>query len=277
MKKNMILLTALSLFLHMPLFSIPIGACFLEKDGKRIDIWGDIHMPPAQAESENAKTVKKQHTDVIDYVKHKQAELLVEGMTPTDEQMRKSQPGGDGLVFLGDLPKIAENNGVEAKNIEWRDASAYVCWCAERSYPFPNATLMAAISEMNTHATKDADLKKLSDIKDRYFGQESCVLSPEDAEFFLTRFQDLFEESILGRINKQTPGSHAVICVGLLHLVNLRKKLIEQGYAELGEPAGEVPDDISKEDAEKIWKAFDSGELLPLNIGAFLKQKDQEK
>ncbi len=40
MKKNMILLTALSLFLHMPLFSIPIGACFLEKDGKRIDIWG---------------------------------------------------------------------------------------------------------------------------------------------------------------------------------------------------------------------------------------------
>ncbi len=274
MKKNVFAI-AMSFLVYMQLSPIVVGACTLENAGQTIDIFGEIHIQPAEAESKNANTIREQHAAVIDHViKHKQTELLVEGMTKTDERMRNGLPAGDGLVFLSDLPKAAENNGVEAKNIEWRDASAYVCWCAERSYPFPNETLMAAISEMNIHATQDADLKKLSDIKERYFGRKSCVLSSEDAEFFLTRFEDLFEESILDRTNKQVSGSHTVVCVGLLHLVNLRKKLKEQGYTEVGKPAGEVPNDISKEDAEKLFKAFDSGELLPLNIAAFLKQND---
>jgi len=58
--KNTLFLAALSL-IHIPLLPIAIGACTFEKDGQRVDVFGEAYIQPVQAESENAGVIQKQH------------------------------------------------------------------------------------------------------------------------------------------------------------------------------------------------------------------------
>lgn len=271
MKKNILFLITLVL-VHVPLLPIGIGACSLIKDGHRIDMFGEMHIQPASKESELFAVIQKQHSDLIKQVKkYDKVELLVEGMTLTDERQRQNIVGGDGLVFLSDLPSVAKENGIDAKNIEWRDNATGVCYLSQMNYLIEKTLFLLAMDEMRQHA-KGGDLNKLSSLESKYSNQENFVCSSEDARELFVFVNHLFEESILDHIDK-AHGKYVIVCVGLAHMISLRNKLKMKGYVDFIEPVGQIEDNII-EKAEEMFKAFYAKELQPLNIEKFLNQKD---
>lgn len=286
MKKNVVFTGFLSLLFYLPIQSIAMGGSELRNsNGQTVLLIGEMHTPPINPVSEKGGIIAKQQRDVIDYVKDKKdGRVLVEGMTPTEKEMRQQMLGGDGICFMADLLSVAQVSEVSADNIEWREKSAVLVYCAGQSTQSLKEDLQLAFAEMKTHAEKykrDDYLHELSDFEKKYVGSaEYDEISSHDLNALANIWDGLFNEGILQLIDEHKECSTLVICTGLKHTVDLRLLLQDKGYTEL-KSAGELPDSIVGEspdlltmqkEQQRLFMKFNSVDTAPLDISVFINK-----